>query len=101
MKGLMVVVVLSGALLSGCSYGEPTQGPATGGTGTAAVATSPTASDDPAPSALPQAALQQARQFRGNPRLLAVFMGALLVAALALGAFTVGLAVRRSSNRRG
>jgi hypothetical protein len=91
-----LAVVIASLVLSGCGAsspsGAPPSGPVSTGAGSSAAATSPTVSDEPMPSALPQRLVQRGRQFRGNPVPLAVITGAVLLAALGLGVFTIVLA---------
>jgi len=65
------------------------------------VPTSPAGIGDEKPAALPLKALQWARGFRGNPVPLGVLTGGVLLAAVALGAYTLVLAYRRPADAAG
>jgi hypothetical protein len=95
------IVLLVAGLLAGCSGGgywhDATHRPDTPGSGSAQEATGPTV-DPAAPaahSALPRAALKLGRQSGGDPPLLAIATGSVMLVALVLGVYTILLAYRR------
>ncbi len=63
------------------------------------VGTSPAGVTTPPASSLPQAVLERARAFRGNPVPLAVATGLALALAAALGLYTIVLVYREPDRR--
>jgi hypothetical protein len=63
------------------------------------VATSPAGVTSQPASSLPQAVLQRARAFRGNPIPLAVVTGVALLVAAGLGLYTIVLVYREPDRR--
>jgi len=106
MRRLGLALVLAGALTAACDGGgywhDATHRPATPGSGSPQEATGPTM--DPAAaeshSALPRAALQLGRRWRGDPPVLGIVTGSVLLVALGLGVYTILLAYRRSPRDR-
>jgi hypothetical protein len=86
-RRLACALVLSSLALGAC-------GPDTPRVGLGAGPTSPTGSTHDTAAALPHELMQDARRFRGNPILLGVFVGTLLLIGLGLAAFTISFAYR-------
>jgi hypothetical protein len=91
MKRLRLALVLSSALLAGCSGSRTSDAFALG-----SLPTSPAGVADTAPPSHLQRLVHRARESRGNPISLGVLTGTVLLGALAFGAYTILLAYRES-----
>ena len=105
MRRLGIALIIAG-LLVGCDgsgyWHDAAHRPRTPGSGSLQEATGPTI-DPAAPdthSALPRAALKLGRRSAGDPPLLAILTGSVLLVALALGVYTIRLAYRGSPRLR-
>jgi len=105
MRRLGIALIIAG-LLAGCDGGgywhDVTHRPRTPGSGSLQEATGPTV-DPAAPdthSALPRAALELGRRSAGDPPLLGILTGSVLLIALGLGIYTIRLAYRRPPRLR-
>jgi hypothetical protein len=91
MRRLLILSVLL-VLFAGC--GAPSETPRssdTPGPRLTDLPTSPAGVGDDVPSALPEKLIQRGRQSGGNPILLGMLTGAILAAAVGLGAYTLYL----------
>ncbi len=88
-----IVVAVAGILLGG-SRAESSSGVNLG-----LLPTSPAGFSDDAPASRPEKIIQHAREFRGNPWPLGILTGAVLLVALGLGVYTVGVAYRHPAGR--
>jgi hypothetical protein len=96
MRTVALVLLLGSVWASGCSPRSPqVDTSALSGTGLGSLPTSPAGIDAREVSGLPARAIYLAREFRGNPIPLGVLTASVLVAALALGLYTVRVAYRR------
>ena len=90
----LALVVL--ALVSGCAgYRQDATHRSAPSAGAAVSATGPTADPDAHVSALPRAVVAMGRSAKGDLPLLGILTGSVLLAALALGVYTVALVYRR------
>jgi hypothetical protein len=95
MMRLAIAVVVASILLGGCgSRPEPS-----GGVNLGLLPTSPAGFSDDAPASLPEKIIHRAREFRGNPLPLGILTGVVLLVALGLGVYTVGVAYRHLDGR--
>ncbi len=92
---LAIAVALASILLGGC--GSRTG--SSGGVNLGLLPTSPAGFSDDTPASLPEKIIRRAREFRGNPWPLAVLTGTVLLVALGLGVYTVGVAYRHPAGR--
>ena len=96
MRRLGVVLAVL-ALVTGCSgYRQDATHRSAPSAGADVSSTGPTADPDAHLSALPRAVIRMGRDAKGDLPLLGVLTGSVLLAALVLGVYTVGLVVRRT-----
>ena len=102
MRRLAIALILSASMLGGCgpSPRVAAQGPTARGFDLGALPTSPAGFSDDIPPTLAQRIIRGARAFRGNPEPLGVLTGAVLLAALVFGVYTIGVAYRQPPGRR-
>lgn len=102
MRRLAIVLILSGAALGGCGASPtvPAPGPTASGFDLGSLPTSPAGFSDDTPPTLAQRIIRRARAFRGNPEPLGVITGAVLLAALVFGVYTIGVAYREPAGPR-
>jgi|SRR5882762_371439 len=96
MRRLGVVLVIL-ALVTGCSgYRQDATHRSAPSAGADVSSTGPTADPDAHLSALPRAVVRMGRDAGGDLPVLGVLIGAVLLVALGLGVYTVGLVYRQS-----
>jgi hypothetical protein len=101
MRRTGLALVLAATLCAGCGGGgywhDATHRPTTPGSGSIAEATGPTV--DPraldAHSALPREALRLGRRWGGDPPILGIVTGSVLLVGLAMAVYTIRLVYRR------
>jgi hypothetical protein len=85
-----IVVAVASILLGGCG----SRAESSSGVNLGLLPTSPAGFSDDTAASLPEKIIHRAREFRGNPLPLAVLTGTVLLVALGLGVYTVGVAYR-------
>ena len=103
MQRFRFALALSMLLIAGCTGGgywqDATHRPAGPSAGAPESATGPTADPDARVSALPRAVVAMGREARGDLPILGVLTGSVLLIAVVLGVYTVGIAFRRRPSR--
>lgn len=95
--GVLLLLLL---LVTGCAgYRQDATHRSAPSAGAAASSTGPTADPDAHTSALPRAVVRMGQRWRGDLPPLGVLTGAVLLAGLGLGVYTVALVYRRSERR--
>jgi hypothetical protein len=95
MMRLVIVAAMASILLGGCGSRPESSGSVNLGL----LPTSPARVSDDTAASLSEKIIHRAREFRGNPWPLGILTGAVLLVALGLGVYTVGVAYRHPAGR--
>ena len=95
MRTVALILLLGSLWAAGCGPRSPSvDNSVPGEPGLGTLPTSPAGVGSRVATGLPAKAVYLAREFRGNPMPLAVLTGSVLIAALALGLYTLRVAYR-------